>query len=249
MSGEPDPVERLLADILDGRPVDWAGAAAALPPDVAGLLEPLRVIATLAEHPSDGESATAAQARFTFGELIGRGAFGEVYRAWDARLQRDVAVNSCDVTGHSRRQFEEARRLARVHHPSVVTIHDVYEADGCTGICMELIRGRTLDAIMRESGNFTPDAVAQIGVQLCRALAAIHQAGLIHRDVKAHNVMIDEHGRVVLMDFGAGSDASLGDDSRLEGTPDCTWLPKSWPERPRVRKVIYPAWACCSITS
>ncbi len=121
VSGEPDPVERILADILDGRPVDWADVAATLPPDVAGLLEPLRVIATLAEHPSDGEPSTDSQARFTFGELIGRGAFGEVYRAWDARLQRDVAVKLV----RRDRPFassiiEEARRLARVHHPSVV---------------------------------------------------------------------------------------------------------------------------------
>src|SRR5204862_7973555 len=90
-----------------------------------------------------------------------------------------------------------------------------------TGIWTELIEGRTLEAIVSASGPLAPDEVVRIGIDLCCALAAVHDAGLLHRDVKASNVMRETGGRIVLMDFGTGRDrdkalATAGD---LSGTP------------------------------
>ena len=224
MSTENDPVDAVIAAILDGKPVDWNQTNTSLSSDDRALIEPLRVLAAIAAQTADASSDTqarsAADERFVLQELLGRGASGEVHRAWDTRLQREVAVKIL----HRDRPFAssviaEAQRLARVSHTSIVTIFDIYEANGSAFICMELLKGRTLDAIVRERGAFTAEGAAQIGIQVCRALTAVHQSGLVHRDIKAHNVMLEDDGRVVLMDFGAGVEVGAGQTTVREGTP------------------------------
>ncbi len=145
---------------------------------------------------------------FTLIERVGEGAFGEVYRARDA-LQRDVALKLLRPGRGTTQQItarilHEGRIMARVRHTNVVTVYGSEEHDGRVGLSMEFVRGRTLEALLESQGRFSAREAALIGRELCRALAATHAAGLIHRDVKARNVMREEGGRVVLMDFGAG---------------------------------------------
>jgi hypothetical protein len=158
-------------------------------------------------------------------ELVGRGTFGDVYRARDLQLQREVAVKLLHRisphTGLVDRMLLEARALARVRHPNVVVVHDAEERDGRVGLCMEFIRGRTLSQILATEGARGAREAALVGQELCHALAAVHGAGLVHRDVKAQNVMREDGGRVVLMDFGAGLTLSDGRTSpgSVTGTP------------------------------
>lgn len=158
-------------------------------------------------------------------EQVGAGAFGQVYRARDLTLDREVAVKLFRETESADRSVErmlaEGRTLAQVRHPNVVTVHGAESHDGRSGLCMEYVRGLTLEAFVKQHGAMSAREVALIGQDVCRALAAVHTAGLLHRDVKARNVMREEGGRVVLMDFGAGQ--PQGDPerlaSRLTGTP------------------------------
>jgi eukaryotic-like serine/threonine-protein kinase len=160
-------------------------------------------------------------------ERIGEGTFGEVYRARDTQLDREVAVKLLRVGGLStdrqtRRVLREGRSLARVEHDNVVAVYGAEAHEGRVGLWMELIRGATLEQLLRAHGPFSAREAALIGQDLCSAVAAVHNTGLVHRDIKAQNVMREEGGRLVLMDFGAGQPA--GDNAaaavgRLTGTP------------------------------
>jgi serine/threonine protein kinase len=143
--------------------------------------------------------------RYTLEGLIGRGGMAEVYRARDRLLGRSVAVKvlrSAAVTEEERARFTaEARTLARLRHPGVVTILDAATRDDQPYLVMELVDGRSLAAHCRESA-MEPTRVAFIGVQLADALAHAHAAGVIHRDLKPGNVLLDADDRVTLADFG-----------------------------------------------
>ena len=160
----------------------------------------------------------------------GSGTFGEVYRAWDRHLEREVALkllrpasrSTSDDDPHSSRIAREGRLLARVRHPNVITVYGVEVHDGRVGLWMELIRGTTLEALLQKRGPFSAQEAALIGIDLCRALAAIHAAGLIHRDVKAQNVMREDGGRIVLMDLGTGREL---DQEQGDGLPDLAGTP------------------------
>ncbi len=159
-------------------------------------------------------------------EQIGQGSFGTVYRARDTRLDRDVALKLLrkgrQTAELADKILHEGRILARVRHRNVVTVFGVEEQDSRIGLWMEYIRGRTLEQLLRSTGSFGAREAALIGQELCRALAAVHKAGLVHRDIKAQNVMREEGGRLVLMDFGAGQfvhAAGPSTSGRLTGTP------------------------------
>ncbi|MBI2835516.1 MAG: serine/threonine-protein kinase [Acidobacteria bacterium] len=164
---------------------------------------------------------------FTLLERVGRGSFGEVYRAWDRRLDREVALKLLrrhdlpdDAVGST--AIEEGRLLARVRHPNVVTVHGADRIEGGVGLWMEFVHGRTLERALQERGPFSADETVAVGVEICRALAAVHQAGLLHRDIKAQNVMRQDDGRLVLMDFGAGREQpgeESGTSTDMAGTP------------------------------
>lgn len=230
----PDEEISGIADrIADGSAIDWPhdlGAA-----DASGTLEALQAIAavaTLHRRPADADGsdlATAPGSRWgplTVTAQIGQGRFGQVYLAWDARLQRRVALKllhapSAAAAASQSHAIEEARLLARVRHPNVLAVYGAECIDGQIGIWTEFIEGETLEALLQRRGPLpAPEAIA-IGVDLCRALTAVHEAGLLHRDIKAQNVMRETGGRIVLMDFGTGHDLharpiSAGD---LSGTP------------------------------
>ena len=156
-------------------------------------------------------------------ERIGRGAFGEVYRAWDTRLDREVALKLIDADpaisdGSSSSVIHEGRLLARVRHPNVVTIYGAEQIGTRVGLWMEFVRGRTLKQIVDDGNVFSGAEAVQIGVDVAHAVAAVHSAGVFHRDIKAQNVTLADDGRAVLMDFGTGRD--LADNSSdVAGTP------------------------------
>lgn len=198
-----DRLERVASAVADGTPVDWALEEGSASPDERPLLRELRVIAeigTAAEGPGSGDSWGPLR----LVSLIGSGAFGDVFRAHDERLNRDVALKLVREPGVASAVVAEGRILAQVKHPGVVTVHGADRIDGRAGIWMELIEGRTLEEILKEQGPWDAKAAALAGTDLCAALAAVHATGLVHRDVKAQNVMRETGGRIVLMDFGVG---------------------------------------------
>lgn len=188
-------------------------------------------IAPLSWHASDdqgdgtGPSGGRRWGNYELLEEVGAGAFGEVYRARDRTLNREVAVKLFrehdDAELPVERMLAEGRTLAQVRHPNVVTVHGAESHDGRSGLCMEYVRGATLETLVRQHGPMNAREVSLIGQDLCRALVAVHSAGLVHRDVKARNVMREEGGRIVLMDFGAGQPQGDPDQltPRLTGTP------------------------------
>ena len=153
-------------------------------------------------------------------EQIGQGASSVVYRAWDSRLAREVALKliPTSVAGGAN-TLSEARRLARIRHPHVVTVFGAEQAEDHVGIWMELLKGRTLAEIVGSEGPFNAQEACLVGADLCSALAAVHHAGLLHRDVKAANVVRERGGRVVLMDLGAGREMATDATVDLAGTP------------------------------
>src|SRR6266545_3718492 len=151
--------------------------------------------------------------------VLGVGGFGVVYQAWDPHLASDVALKvlTSETAGAGATVIQEARLLARVRHPNIVSIFGAERSEGQVGLWMELVRGRTLKQLVKQQGIFGAREAALVGLDLTRALAAVHGAGLVHRDVKPHNVMRDDSGRIVLMDFGAGielSEMSEGPDRK-----------------------------------
>jgi hypothetical protein len=156
----------------------------------------------------------------TLGEL-GRGGMGVVWLAEDRTIGRRVAIKELrlpdGVAPDERTVFEarvlrEARTAGRLNDPGVVTVHDVVQEAGATFIVMELIQATTLSALVREQGPLSQAMVANLAEQLLSALAAAHAAGVVHRDVKPSNIMVQPNGRVKLTDFGI---AQSTDDPRL----------------------------------
>lgn len=212
--------------IADGEPVDWNALESSAGDDDRPRVSNLRLVARVAEvHRSLAVPASAvgdsmrpdgeATGRLgTWGSLvllerIGGGAYGDVYRARDPRLDRDVALKLLRFAGEETSAagvIEEARLLARVRHPHVVAIHGADLRDGRVGLWMELLRGRSLNHEVPDRGPLGAAEAAVVGVDLCGALAAVHAAGLVHRDVTAGNIMREDGGRIVLMDFGTGCD-------------------------------------------
>ncbi|GHB02595.1 serine/threonine-protein kinase [Streptomyces chryseus] len=154
---------------------------------------------------------------------LGRGGMGVVWRAVDEVLGREVAVKELrtynDVSAPELadlriRMQREARAAARVRHPGVIAVHDVTEHDGRPVIVMELVDGPSLDDVLSERGLLDPREAASIGAKVLEALGAAHQAGVLHRDVKPGNVLIERAGgRVVLTDFGIAAMDDPGDGS------------------------------------
>lgn len=218
--GPDDPRLAALADLVnDEERVDWATESARSPElrSRLGGLELLDRIAAAHRNPFPDEDELVAGARFRWGHLhvrdaLGRGAFGEVYRAFDPRLEREVALKLLRADADRgnldvHRFLEEARRMARVRHDGVVTIHGADVHDGRPGFWSDLVSGETLDERLDRDGVLGAEEARSVGLELCRALAAVHDAGIVHGDVKAANVMRDDRGRILLMDFGAGTDS------------------------------------------
>ena len=213
-------LEELAAAILDGTEVDWGTAESPAASPRLPLIDHLKVVAAVAAVHRQPLPAPDQWGHLRVLERIGRGSFGEVFRAWDTRLDREVALKLLPIAGERDASsfIEEGRLLARVRHPNVATIYGADQVNNRTGLWMELVSGRTLEQVLQDESLSVPEIV-RIGVEICRAVAAVHRAGLLHRDIKAHNVMLAEDGRVVLMDFGSGRELKDGSSSDRSGTP------------------------------
>jgi tetratricopeptide (TPR) repeat protein len=132
-----------------------------------------------------------------------------VYRAWDVTLEREVALKLMRAAAEDPALLQEARMLARLRHLNIVTVYGADRHEGRSGVWMDFIEGDTLAALVEERGSFGAREALLMGVDVCRALAAAHQRGLLHRDIKAQNVMRERGGRIVLMDFGLGHEAGV----------------------------------------
>ncbi|MFI1582568.1 serine/threonine-protein kinase [Embleya sp. NPDC020630] len=142
--------------------------------------------------------------RYRLGQLLGAGGTADVFRAVDLRLRREVAVKIFrpGVPAVTAERFcQEAVLLGRLTHPALVTVHDVGWHESCTYVVMRLIRGVTLRQHIVD-GPLTADRVARIGARLASALAHVHAAGIVHRDVKPSNVLIGPGDTPYLADFG-----------------------------------------------
>ncbi len=138
------------------------------------------------------------------GAKLGSGTFGTVYRAWDRDLEREVALKLFHgAQPDDGTTVDEARHLARIRHPNIVSVFGADARDGRVGFWMELVTGRTLCQLHQDYGPSSAQEAILVGVDLCHALAAVHQTGFLHCDLKAQNVMREAGGRIVLMDFGA----------------------------------------------
>jgi serine/threonine protein kinase len=138
--------------------------------------------------------------------LLGTGGMGEVYRARDPRLNREVAIKvlPADRVGDDdrRRRFvQEAHAASALNHPHIVTIYEIESANGADFIVMEYVRGKSLDALIPRSGLRLGETL-RIGIAAADALAAAHAHGIIHRDLKPANVMVGTDGAVKVLDFG-----------------------------------------------
>ncbi|MBA2260673.1 MAG: protein kinase, partial [Acidobacteria bacterium] len=171
-------------------------------------------------------SSLAAGARlgpYVVTEALGAGAMGEVYRARDTRLERDVAIkilpSQLAQDPDRRARFErEARAVAALSHPNILAIHDVGAHDGTAYAVTELLEGETLRQRL-DAGAATPRKAVEIGVQIANGLAAAHDKGIVHRDLKPENVFITRDGRVKILDFGLAAQlvAAAPDSATVAG--------------------------------
>jgi hypothetical protein len=242
-------LDRAIEAVADGAPVDWDVLDSQAPDDERELLKCLRILGGIAElhrstqddtdpaeqsDPRPAGSASEASTedrsevwgRYRLIEKIGEGSFGNVYRAWDPELEREFAIKILHrriADSHLKeRLLREGRALAKIRHNNVVSVFGI-ESDGDrVGLCMEFVRGETLESVLKTQGPRNAREALLIGEDVCRALAAVHGAGFVHRDVKARNVMRERAGRIVLMDFGTGREAEdlkEGGQAGLAGTP------------------------------
>ena len=174
------------------------------------------------EGPGSQPQALERWGPFEQLQRVGRGSFGEVYRAFDPKLQRHVALklllpNDLNRDAQGRAVLREARALARLRHPNVIPVYGVDRYEGRVGFWTDFVHGETLSEILRAHGPMSAREAALVCIDVCRAVGALHAAGLLHRDVKAGNVMREEGGRILLLDFGLTQEQGSSDSG--SGTP------------------------------
>ena len=169
--------------------------------------------------------------RYRLVELVGSGGMGSVWRAWDERLHRTVALKQLPLAPGlspaeadlaNQRAMREARITARLTHPYAVSVYDVVEHEGRPCIVMQFLPSVTLSGVLQDGGPLRPDEATKVGSQVASALAAAHQAGITHRDVKPGNILIADDGTALISDFGishALGDATLTSTGLIHGTP------------------------------
>jgi eukaryotic-like serine/threonine-protein kinase len=232
----PEPLVEAAGLVADGAVLDWGSVTSGLSTDEdRAIADELAMIARVAQGhrqlhnllPFDS-SAKVALDRTAWGDLellevLGRGSYGTVYRAWDPRLDRHVALKLFHGPRDPEVVMNEGRMLAKIRHDNVVAVYGADVVDGVAGIWMEFIRGRNLEQIVKDHGPMSASEATLIGLDMARALAAVHGAGLLHCDIKAQNVVREPGGRLVLMDLGASRSVPGADDTttigQVSGTP------------------------------
>ena len=161
---------------------------------------------------------------FRIVERIGEGAMGQIYRARDEALKRDVAikvVHSAHTADeqHAERLREEARAAASISHPHVAQVHALGFSNGHPYLVMELVHGVDMDARLRREGKIDEHAALQIAAEIVGGLGLLHRRGLTHGDIKPANIVLDEEGRAKLVDFGLSGMARRDGSGAIHGTP------------------------------
>jgi hypothetical protein len=216
-----DPLLGVASSISDGTDVDWQNLRHEVDDETTKVLMQLAIVERIARVHAETRDWDSLQLRGT----IGRGTSGIVYRAFDPDLEREIALKVLQFgfdPAAADRAVNEARMLARIKNPHVVSVFRAERHGDEIGLWMELIDGVTLEDLVRANGPLGAREAMLVGIDVCRALAAVHAAGLVHGDIKAHNVMREQGGRVVLMDFGAGKDLARVHDpvaGDFAGTP------------------------------
>ncbi|MGN6606658.1 MAG: serine/threonine-protein kinase [Jatrophihabitans sp.] len=176
-------------------------------------------------------AGVAVGGRYRLEEPLASGGMGTVWRAWDERLQRIVAVKQLHLDPALpaaerdlavARMLREARITAQLRHPNAVPVFDVIDDDGRPSLVMPFIPSRSLHQVLTTDGPLLPPVVARLGVQIAAALASAHRLGIVHRDVKPGNVLIDDEGVGHLTDFGIAhtpDDPTLTSTGMITGTP------------------------------
>jgi tetratricopeptide (TPR) repeat protein/predicted Ser/Thr protein kinase len=187
-----------------------------------------------AERRTGTEQATAIMSmvdhatgnRYHMEKELGRGGMGVVYLARDTQLDRPVALKFLgslldDSEEYRQRFVREARTAAKVNHPNIVSIYDICDTAGQAYIAMEYVEGQTLARYLAKKGRLSPREASNYVLQTCGALQAIHDAGIVHRDIKPDNIVLAKGGLVKLMDFGLakGVDRRLTGANVIMGTP------------------------------
>jgi serine/threonine-protein kinase len=219
-----DQIETFVDAVLDGGAIDWPAAEGRADPATLALIRRLQLAASVArvhrEILNDLPELSGHWGQFRLLERVGGGTSGEVFRARETRLDREVALKLMPAPiDQASAIIREGQLLAKVRHPNVVTIHGAAQLAGRVGLWMEFVQGQTLEQLLNREGAFRAEDVIGIGVELCRAVAAVHEAGLLHGDIKAQNVMRGDDGRIVLMDFGTGRELNAGATGDVAGTP------------------------------
>ncbi len=228
-----DPLLFLAGAVLEGRPIDWKTATSSLDPEdasAAAVLEELVRLFAAGRDSVTEEDAPEEGSPERWGNLailgpLGQGTYGRVYRAWDERLRREVALKVRQPGGPEAESFHravlrEGQLLAQLRHENVAAVYGVVEEGDRLGLVMELVEGETLEDLVLSSGALPAGEVVRLGRDLAGALAALHAKDIVHRDVKAQNVLRQKDGRVVLVDFGVGVAPGQGlGASTLSGTP------------------------------
>ncbi|HYX29216.1 MAG TPA: serine/threonine-protein kinase, partial [Pyrinomonadaceae bacterium] len=155
-------------------------------------------------------------------EKIGSGGMGEVFKAEDTKLGRTVALKilpeSANENLNAKRRFlKEAQAASALNHPNIVTIHAIEEAVGIDFIVMEFIEGETLKSIIDRDGALPLAKLLDIGIQVADALGAAHEIGLIHRDIKSANILVNSRGRAKVLDFGLAKIVRTIADKGIDG--------------------------------
>jgi len=184
--------------------------------------DPDQATRTSSEIATPAPAALSRWGPFEHLTRVGRGSFGEVYRAFDPTLQRHVALKLLLPSGLNQDEeldalLREARAIARVRHPNVVPVYGIDRYEGRLGFWSDFVQGTTLSELLAAHGAMGPREAALIAIDVCRAAGAVHAAGFLHRDIKTGNVMREEGGRILLMDFGLTH--ARGTDQDTTGTP------------------------------
>jgi len=211
---QSDPLGTIAPTMTPATPGDWTApiSRTKIPVSSQGELEPGMVL---------GE-------RYEIIALLGQGGMGAVYKAHDIELERLVALKiirpELTTNPEMLRRFKQELILARqITHRNVVRIFDLGQADGFKFITMEYLEGQDLRTVLKEKGKLPPNEVARIILQICRALEVAHGEGVVHRDLKPQNIMLDPNGRAYVMDFGIARSAYLPGMTQtgaLIGTPE-----------------------------
>ena len=152
-------------------------------------------------------------------DVLGHGASGIVYLAWDTMLRKQVALKEINLmAGDEERFLEEARVLDRLRHPNIVQVNGVDRIDGHVIIDMEYVKGPNLQEIMRRQGKLPLDQALSIAIQLCDALHFAHENHIVHRDVKPGNMLISKDGQAKIVDFGLAEILGSGSYAGGAGT-------------------------------